>query len=293
MRITNKIIHNNTVKNIHDSLQRLEKNYNQLSTGKRINYPSDDPVGLVIAMKLKNGIREGEQFKKNAETAVGWLQGSDAALDEMTKVLHTLKEIAVLGANGANPDSSMTALADQVQQIRDHLLQIANTKQEKRYLFAGQQSLQAPYSAAFTYQGDLSPMVMEIGPGTRMEVSIPGERIFGDLGAGDFFTQLQQLENDLRSSNFSAVSTTGLSMIEERLDNVLVIRSEIGAKVNRLETAVERYDLMNVNLKGLLSKEEDADIAEVTMNMKMKENVYQAALATSARIIQNTLVNYL
>lgn len=89
------------------------------------------------------------------------------------------------------------------------------------------------------------------------------------------------------------VSTTHLQMLSDKLDDVLSVRSQIGAKVQRLVRTVERYESMDVNLNSLLSKIEDADIAETTMNMMMKESVYQAALATGARIIQNTLVNYI
>lgn len=292
MRITNKTIHNEVITNIQNSLQRLEENYMKLSTGKRINYPSDDPVGLVISMKLKNAIREGEQLKKNSETAAGMLNSSDDALNELTKVLHRLKDRAVQGGNETLPQESMVALADEVQQLREHLLHIANTSFEGRYIFAGQQTTKPAYDSIGVYQGDLNPLTTDVGAETTMEISVPGELIFGGA-AGDFLAQLDEMEEHLRDGDYDAVRTIDLERIDARLDQVLVTRSQIGAKVNRLEMAIERYELMDVNFKDLLSKNEDADIAEVTMNMMMKESVYQAALATSARIMKSTLVDYI
>jgi len=301
MRITNGITHNRLVNNIQNGMSRLDRYYNQLSTGKRINYPSDDPVGMVIGMNLKNGVREGEQYKKNANTAIGWLNSADDALGQMTNVLHRLQELSVEGGNASLPQESMDALADEVTQLRDHILQIANTRHEKRYIFAGQLTDDPPFlfdgdlpvgdSNRFRYEGDGNAMVMEIGTGINLEVSDPGEEIFGT--DGQFFDDLDTFIEDLRAMDHEEVSTTHLQMLSDKLDDVLSIRSQIGAKVQRLNRTVERYEAMDVNLRDLLSKTEEADIAEVTMNMMMKENVYQAALATGARIMQNTLVNYL
>ncbi|NLY89082.1 MAG: flagellar biosynthesis protein FlgL, partial [Firmicutes bacterium] len=99
MRVTENTINQRVMRNINSSLQRLDRNYLELSSGKRIHYPSDDPVGLAISLKLRNSLREIEQYKQNAENAVSWLEATDASLDELAKVLHRLKEIAVYGAN--------------------------------------------------------------------------------------------------------------------------------------------------------------------------------------------------
>ena len=165
----------------------------------------------------------------------------------------------------------------------------------RSYIFAGQQTTRPAYDSSGVYQGDLNPLTTDVGAETTLEISVPGERIFGELivGEGDFLTQLAEMETHLRAGDYDAVRTIDLERIDTRLDQVLVIRSQIGAKVNRLEMAIERYQLMDVNFKDLLSKNEDADIAEVTMNMMMKENVYQAALATSARIMKSTLADYM
>ena len=84
-----------------------------------------------------------------------------------------------------------------------------------------------------------------------------------------------------------------VGLLEQRLDQILIVRSAVCAKVNRLGRNIERLDIMNVNYSGLLSKNEDTDIAEAVMRLKMHEHVYEAALATGARILQTTLVNYL
>src|SRR5690554_277909 len=140
MRVTEKIISEGMIKNIGSSLRRLDRYYQQLSTGKRLQYPSDDPVGVTVSLKMRAGLRELEQYIANAEFAVSWMEATDASLDELTKVLHRLKEIAVYGANDTLPEGSMNALADEVAELKDHVWQVANARHENRYLFAGQQT---------------------------------------------------------------------------------------------------------------------------------------------------------
>lgn len=295
MRVTDSMIHMGVQDNIQRAMQRLNKHYNQLTTGKMINRPSDDPVGLILGMRLKKGITENEQYKENVNAALALLNGSDYALDEMTKALQRLEELAVQGANGTLDEISLNAIANEVEELRNHLYQIANTKQENTYIFGGEKTTTPPYELDTTttppgvnWQGSLNPLKAEVGPGIVMKVTVPGDRIFGT-----FFDELAQFIDNLRNGNFRDISANDITNIQNRLDEVLQIRGEIGAKVNRLEKNVDRMELMDINFRELLSKIEDTDYAEVTMNLMMQESVYQAALATSARIMRSTLVNYI
>ncbi|NLW09403.1 MAG: flagellar hook-associated protein FlgL [Firmicutes bacterium] len=287
MRVTENTINRRVLRDINSSLQRLDRNYLELSSGKRLHYPSDDPVSLTISLKLRNGLREMEQYKKNAENAIAWLEVTDTLFDELSKVMHRLKEIAVNGANSVLPQSAMDALADEVAELKNHVWQIANTRYENRYLFAGQQTKTPPYDEDFNYQGDDRSLLVEVGTGVLLEYSVPGVEVFGD-----FFNELGDLEAHLRNKEHDSVSQD-VGVLEQRLDQILIARSELGAKANRLERNIERLGAMEINYSGLLSKNEDTDIAEAVMRLKMHEHVYEAALATSARILQTSLVNYL
>lgn len=298
MRVTDQMIHGGLTDNIQRGLARMNQNYNRLSTGKMINRPSDDPVGLIMGMRLKKGINEGAQYKENANAALALLNNSDSALGEMTTVLHRLSDLAVRASTGTMDQISLDAIRSEVQELRDHLYQIANTEQENTYIFAGEKTNQPAYDNTppdITWKGTNTPLKAEVGTGITMEITVTGDRVFGDPTDpnGDFFAQLNSFITNLANGNQDLISSTNIPNIQNRLDEVLQIRGEIGAKVNRLEKNVERMDLMNINFKELLSKIEDTDYAEITMNLKMQENVYQAALATGVRIMQNTLVNYI
>ena len=119
MRITEKIISNGLTRNIHNTMRRIDKRYDELSSGKKIRYPSDDPVGLITSLRLKNAITEADRYKDNSETAISWLDASDAALNEETSVLHRLEELGVAAGNSPLTDSSRKAIADEVHELKN------------------------------------------------------------------------------------------------------------------------------------------------------------------------------
>lgn len=294
MRITEKIVSNGVTRNINSSMRRIDKRYDEISTGKRIRYPSDDPVALITSLRLKDQIEEAERYVTNSNSAISWLEASDAALTEMTKVLHRLEELAVAGANGHLAQSSLNAYAEEVHELKGHLLQIANTQLGSRYLFAGQQTTKPAYDDTFTYQGDENLLNIEIGPGNSLDVSYSGTTIFGDATSseGDFFQFMDAFEAHIRAGDTDAVAND-INGISEQLTRTLNNQASIGAKINRLERSNERYSQLELQFKTLLSKNEDVDLAEATMNLKMQESVYQAALAAGARILQTSMLDYM
>jgi flagellar hook-associated protein 3 FlgL len=288
LRVTEKIINDGVTRNINSAMRRIDKRYDELSTGKKIRYPSDDPVGLITSLRLTDSINQAQRYVDNSNAAIDWLQASDASLDEMDKTLLRLQEISIAAANGDLPQSSFNAYADEVHQLRGHLLQISNTQLGNRFLFAGQQTDRFAYDSSYNYRGDVNPVIMEVGPGIALNVSYPGSQIFGD-----FFATMDQLEKHIRDGNYLEIGRGDLDAINKQLDRTLDNRSSIGAKVNRLERSNERYSLMDGQFRKLLSENEDVDIADSVMNLKMQESVYQSALASGARVLQTSMLNYM
>lgn len=275
------------MRNISSSMRRMDKQYTQLSTGKKIQLPSDDPVGLITSLRMYDTIRQNERYKTNSETAISWLEATDAALNEFTSVLNRLSQLAVAAANGIHTDDSRQAYEDEIRQLREHVQQIANTQHESRYLFGGQQTI-SPVYENFAYQGDTNRLVTEIGGGATIAYSYYGEEVFRD-----FFQQLEEFANHVDVGDYDKITQIDIDNIQQQLTHVLNIRSEIGAKVNRLEKNTSRLELLGVQYESFLSNVEDVDYTEVIMQLKMQEMVYQAALGAGARIMQTTLLNYL
>lgn len=295
MRITNRTINNNLLLNLNRSLGRLDNLNNQLGSKKQIRVPSDDPVKAGVILRMNTSVRETEQYVRNADAAVSWLDASDIVFQDVISVIHRAKELANRGASTHLDDTSRQALADEIYQLHDSLQQLANSTHGGRYLFSGQKTQTLPFKVddasvpgeipEMIFQGDEGEIEFEIGVNVTMAVNMKGKEIFEDL-----FTVLGELHSDLTNG----VSTdASMGKLDESLDNVLRHVSELGGKQNRVELAQERLKDLTLNLKKIRSEAEDLDYAEAIMNLKMEEFAYRTALSVGARIIQPSLIDFL
>jgi len=300
MRVTNKMMNNNLLMNLNRGLTRLERINNQLGTKKKINAPSDDPVKTELILRTSTSIRQTEQYIRNIGSAVSWLDATDVVLQDVVSVIHRAKDLAVSGASTHLDDTARKALADEVAQLRDNLMQLANSTHGGRYLFARQHTDSPPFTTDpnsteplpdveyLEGKGDsnYSNLVQyEIGEGVTMEVSVDGDFFLG------IFSALKTLHEDLTQSGRAPDDVLG--DLDDALDGVLSIMSEIGGKQNRVDLAQERLQDLQLNLTKILSEEQDLDYAEAIMELKMEEFAYRTALAVGARIIQPSLVDFL
>lgn len=294
MRVTHKTLNQNLLRNLNEGLKRLDKLNYQLATGKTVNVPSDDPVKTGTVLRLRSAVRETEQYLRNADHAISWLEATDTVLQDLNSIIHRVKELAVKGVNGTLDESARQAIADEVREIYDNVLHLANATHAGRYLFAGQSTKDEPFqqgSAApgelpiVTYQGDERKLDYEIGVGARVAVNVNGKELFEPL-----FGAIQQLYGELHGQQDGSSS---LQKLEDALDTVLSQVSQVGAKQNRVALARERLQDLRLNVTELLGESQNIDYAETIMHLKAEEFIYQTALAVGARIIQPSLVDFL
>ncbi|TYP50915.1 flagellar hook-associated protein FlgL [Thermosediminibacter litoriperuensis] len=126
-----------------------------------------------------------------------------------------------------------------------------------------------------------------IGRLNNMTVNVPGQEVFSEI-----FKVVEEIEKAIQSNNAGEISGK-LGNLDDAIDIVLKYRSQIGARINRLEATKTRLEYNNIDYTELLSRTEDVDVAKLIMDLKMEENVYRASLAVGARIIQPTLVDFL
>ncbi|MFZ5639701.1 MAG: flagellar hook-associated protein FlgL [Bacillota bacterium] len=292
MRVTNNMMVANFLNNLSNNMREMDKIQQQLSTGKAINKPSDDPVNIIYSLRLNSSITETEKFLDNVSSANAWLNTTDIALQQATEILQSVRELTVRGANDTLPQTSRDAMAKEIEQLREQLIQVANTNHDGRFIFGGFQTTQAPFTAAGVYTGSVvSDIEYEIGISIKMTVNITGDDVF--TNPVDSFQLLTDIANDLYAGNTVNLSTIRIGDLDRSIDNIIARRTEVGAKMNRLEMTQTRLDEAKTNFSGLLSSVEDIDMAEVITQLKMQENVYRTALASGARIIQPTLLDFL
>ncbi len=287
MRVTLTGLTLNFLRNLNAGLERLGRLQEQLATGKRMHRPSDDPANLPPVLVMRDALHAVQQYARNLQDTRTLLDAGQRALQDAVQVVHRLRELAVQGANGTLSASDMQALAREVEALRGELVALGNTQVAGKYVFGGTQTTSAPFEPDGTYQGNASRIAREVDRGIVLEATVPGDVAFS--GA---FSSSQALQAALESGDHDAVRAT-LVGLDGALDQLLTAQAELGARANRVEVVQARMGDFEVQLRELVSVREDVDLAQVVMDLRMQENIYQAALAVGARLIQPSLVDFL
>lgn len=296
MRVTNNMLINNLKKNLNMSLRRMQKVQDEMSSGKKVRVPSDDPVAVARSLKLRADLRENQQFRRNASDVLSWLETTETTLMKIKDVLQRARELAVQGANGLLTPEDSQKIGEEVKQLKEQLVKLGNTTYVGRYIFAGYKTDQPPVQlqadGSLDYQGDTGQIIYQVGVSDTIQVNLTAEDIFINSNGDDLLKDMQDYIDALNVGNSQGVGDA-LGKIDAHLENILSLVAEVGAKTNRMELVNNRLQDEEVNFARLLSDTEDADMADVIIRLKNEENVYRAALAGGARIIQPTLVDFL
>jgi flagellar hook-associated protein 3 len=168
---------NNMRRNLNSNMLRMEEYFQQLSTGKKINLPSDDPAGLVKALRLRTSLKEGEQYLDNIGEAVNYLETTDGALMQINEVVLRIRELTVKAATGTNSSDSVAAIAQEIYELNDQLKMIANTTYGSKYIFAGTNVTEEPYQNG-KWTGNNEILNIEITAGVTVAVNITSIKEF-------------------------------------------------------------------------------------------------------------------
>lgn len=298
MRITNKVLSNNMLKNMYQTMGGMEKYQQMLTTGRKINRPSDDPAGNITSLRMRTKLAQNEQFKSNATTTQSWLEKTEDALISVGEIMQRTRELAIKGANSTNDEGALEAIAAEIDQLLEEMEVQANSRLSDRYIFGGTKTDQEIYSLENdTWAGNSKIMEVEIGEGITADLNLDGKKIFGIDGVegndNSIFASMKKLSMDIKNADFDAIGGVNIERIDAHIDTILSARSEIGAKSNRIEMTMNRLKGSELSYTKVLSDTEDADTAEVIIKLKEQENVYNATLAAGARIIQPSLVDFL
>jgi flagellar hook-associated protein 3 FlgL len=295
-RVTQNMITSSFINNMNSNLQGMSNLQEQISTTRRINKPSDDPVGISYSLRYRSEIAENDQYASNLDAAKSWMDNTDSTLDKAGTVLQRIRELTVQASNGTNSQDSLDSIQSEVSQLYQEMATIGNGQFNGKYIFNGQLTDVKPYStpnAEDTANIDNTQVQFAIGAGVKMPINVTGTQVFGaSTDTDNIFTITKQLMTDMKNNNTTGISNA-LSSIDSRMSKFLSVRADVGAKMNRIDLVTNRSQDTGVNLQEILSKTEDVDIAAAMTNFKTSQNVYQASLSVGAKIIQPSLIDFL
>jgi flagellar hook-associated protein 3 FlgL len=303
MRITLGMMNGRIKSNLMQSAEEMLRAQDVASTGKRITRPSDDIPGTGRVMNLNSALAEMDQFARNTEIASAQLGAASGALSNIVSAMQEVRKLALQGANPALTDEARSGIASQLDRISGELAGAGNTQHLNRYIFSGSLSNVKPFeestsgSGLYDYNGDQSQFTVQVAPGNFASTTVNGDKVFNMNGAAlagvpDVFTAIQNLKERVTAGDVAAISEN-MNEIDDNLNNVIAAQSQVGARQSRLTATKENQLDAKQMAEDLLSRTRDADMADAIIELQTKQNVYQAALSTAGRVVQETLVDYL
>jgi flagellar hook-associated protein 3 FlgL len=295
-------MHLQLMRNLNRNMAQMDEIQLQTTTGRKINKASDDPVGITYSLRYRAELAANDQYKKNVDSALSWLEFNDTVLGQTGDVLKRLKELTTQGSNGTNPSVALDNVKNEILQLKTQLIEIGNSKMNGKYVFNGEQFGSPPFDIGATgfdaksAEGDKGVINYGISVNMNIDINFTADQIFGSpdaAGTGNnVFSVIDRIVAGLTSNNYQAVSAE-LKNIDSSVDRVLNVRAEIGARVNRLELMDNRLADLGINLKDMKSKTEDADFEKLLIDSQINENIYQASLSVGAKVISKSLVDFL
>jgi len=293
IRVTQNMLNSNMLRNLHNSMRNLDKLQEQQATGKKINRPTDDPVGASRGMFYRSSLIENEQYKNNADEAATWMDMTDEVMDQIGSIMKRVSELLVSSGNDTASAVDRQAMGAEIKELKNQIGNLANQTVNGRYIFGGTDTTTPPYNETtgdFTSTNS-SQIQVEISEKVFIAKNINAQPIFNyPDNANNMFKVLDNIVNTLQAGNPAASFDAAISA---QYDNLLSERAALGARVNRIELVLDRLERAEVSLSDQQSKIEDADMAEVATELSAEESVYKAALSVGAKVIQPTLLDFL
>jgi flagellar hook-associated protein 3 FlgL len=295
MRVTQNMLSNNMLRNLSDSYANMGKYQEQLSTGKKISRPSQDPVVAMKGINYRRQVTEVEQFQRNIGEVHNWMDNSDSALDKATQAMQRVRELTVQASNDTYDEGQRENIAKEIRQLKEHMGTIANTKVNDKYIFNGGNTTEAPFDMA-NLEGTNIPedrmdveVRIEVSSGVKLQTNVLPGRVFNQ----DLFQDLENFASALEGDETQGEIDDYISTFDDHIGSFVNERADLGARMNRVELIEDRLETQKISATKMMSDNEDADIEKVITNLKTQESVHRAAMGVGARIIQPTLMDFL
>ncbi|TQR25277.1 flagellar hook-associated protein FlgL [Bacillus safensis] len=301
MRVTQGMISQNSLRNISKSYEKLSKINEQAQTGKRFTKTSDDPVAAVKSLQYSTALFRNEQYKNNLNEAQNWIDTSETSVTEIIDIMSNIRDKVLDAANGTKQPEDLAAIGVEVGQMKKQIIDAMNTQMLGKFVFNGTSTNVKPvvenadgtYTFNFENYTDANAVQANISDGITLNVNSNPISAFGGQASGqNVIEMLTDLENSLKNGTF-ANSDDALASIDQFKEVMSAERSDLGARSNRVDLVGSRLTSQYEVLKNAKSDNEDVESEKAILDLLQQETVNRAALATTAKVIQPSLVDFL
>jgi flagellar hook-associated protein 3 FlgL len=298
-RVGDNAVKSNFTARINAQRSRLSVLQERITTGKRINRPSDDPSGASAVIKLRTSQTEIEQFKRSAAYANQRLTGADDSLSSYETILERVRTLVAQGVSDTSTPEAKNALATEIDALRSRILNIANGKYGDDYLFGGSRQNAPPFDpvTAAPAATAATPQYLQIEPGANaLAVGVTAETVFSDATA-TVFQDLTTASAALRGTGDPVADRASLNQTMSRLavyrNQVSVAHAQVGASMNITDIAQSRLSDDFLSFEERIGAIENDDFAATAVELSETESALEATLQVAANTGKKTLFDYL
>jgi flagellar hook-associated protein 3 FlgL len=294
MRVTSQLSRERRIAEILRGQERLEEARDRVSTGKRILRPSDAPSEIADLMRVRANAAELSRRRDSADNALPSMKASASALQGMTDMLREARTLTLQAVNATTNQDQQQILAGQLEQLRDRVLTLANTRTDGRYLFAGTHTDTQPFVAGppVAYTGNGNSQEVTLAAGIPFATSVSGNTLLNARGATDLFQNLTTLATAMRGGDTAGIQA-GLQELDVDMNHVIRLTGDVGSRIQYVELMRGQLDENLSSARARQSQLEDVDLAEAIIEATTAEHAQEAALAMASRLDQPSLLDYL
>ncbi len=279
--------------------ERMSVYQQQISTGKRIVRLGEDPTGAALVVDFKGSIARNDQYLKQVESAVSFLSSSETVLDSANNSLTRLLELGQLGLSDTFGVSELPKMAEEVDGLRKHLVSLANSKEQGKYIFAGTRTTTQPFvdtGGAVNYAGNNGLITLDVGVTAAVTTNLPGSEVFQGPGGQGSATDMFQAVTDMRDAMLTGDRTllkSAYDRVQQAHDRLQNSITELGGRQAALDQIRDTLGSFNQSLTAIQKTYEDVDYYEAIMNFAKEQTAQQTALSALAKSNKTHLFEYL
>ncbi|MFT8406875.1 MAG: flagellar hook-associated protein FlgL [Liquorilactobacillus sp.] len=313
MRVADNTVYNSFISGYETTAAKMQKTMEQLSSEKKVNSASDDPVAASKIISLNTSIAQNSMYSNTISNSVSWDSAQDSALGSISDVMLNIRSLVEEAANGTNNSTDYSSIKSEVTQDIEQIASTLNTKYGNDYVFGGENTTTAPFALSkdsngnitgLTYSGTSQNLTREISDGTTVSLFANGNEFLtanssnsatdtstttaNSSTLGSYFSNLISALNSGSQSSMSNL----LAETDDYRNNFVNIRSSIGSLTDRLNTASSLNTSRQTDLKTDLSNVQDVDVAEAYTQFSQEKLAYQAVLALGTKIMDTNILDY-
>jgi flagellar hook-associated protein 3 FlgL len=307
MRITGQMSYQLMSNAVLGNQQAIYETQQQISSGKRVARPEDDPVDFERLARVRESLAGVQRYSRSIAQAQSELATVDNALQKANTLFQRAQELAVQASDGTKSAEERKAAGEEVDSLLAELISVANTMHDGHTIFSGLRGSPTTYEATdadgdgrldtIAYQGGSGVRNVAVSPEADVAVGIPGtdtassQAVF-QTDTLDLFATMKQFRDRLLNGD-EISGTDTISQLQTCQDHVLGVLAVVGGRAEALRFNSESLSKRETELTNNIDDLESLDVAKGVMTLTNKQQAYQAALSATANLSKDTLLNWL